>query len=154
MCCTLEQQQLALAQSSAALTVGPDTHRPHAGGAPFKYSHSKGTSALQRICSPEAVRGSSNRGEGRTLFLISFVVQGYAYLSGAFSPCPLLPALPSPAYNPSHGHKADRSRERFNKASALRAPWLVRSHAGRRQLPTRPGDPTLHHHHPLHIPIK
>lgn len=54
-------------------------------------------------CSTEAVRGSSNRGKGSTLRLvISFVVQGYAYLSEAFSPCPLLlPALLSPASNPS-----------------------------------------------------
>lgn len=94
-------------------------------------------------CSTEAVRGSSNRGKGSTLLLvISFVVQGYAYLSEAFSPCPLLlPALLSPASNPSHWCKADLSRETSHKASSLGASWLVQSHAGRWHLPTHQGRP-------------
>lgn len=41
-------------------------------------------------CGTEAVRGSSSRGKGLTLSPVtSFVVQGNAHLSEAFSPCPV-----------------------------------------------------------------
>lgn len=99
-------------------------------------------------CSTEAVRGSSNRGKGSTLRLvISFVVQGYAYLSEAFSPCPLLlPALLSPASNPSRWCKADLSRETSHKASSLEPHGLFKAMLADGISPHTKEDPTLQHH--------
>lgn len=98
-------------------------------------------------CSTEAVRGSSNRGKGSTLRLvISFVVQGYAYLSEAFSPCPLLlPALLSPASNPSRWCKADLSRETSHKASSLERHGLFKATLADGISPHTKEDPTLQH---------
>lgn len=107
-------------------------------------------------CSTEAVRGSSNRGKGSTLRLvISFVVQGYAYLSEAFSPCPLLlPALLSPASNPSRWCKPiwagkPATRPAASSLMACSKPrWQMASPHTPRKTPLFNTSPLLH------IPMK